>query len=71
MMLPDNCGVGDAARSKMSQADEAQALLRHHASAIIKAIDNGGLEERHMCALDLTCRRMVDLTMEMVELFRE
>ena len=43
-------------------AAEIQALIHHHASAIVVVIEDGGIKPSKRDELERTCRRLVDLS---------
>jgi hypothetical protein len=53
-MTTDNLIVRDA--------DEIQALIRHHAIVISMAIDDGGIKPSRQDELERTCARMLELS---------
>lgn len=43
-------------------AHEIQALLRHHCSAIVETIDDGGIKPSQIGTLQATAKRIAELT---------
>ena len=52
---------------EMQDAAEIQALIRHHASAIVGAIDGGGIKPSKCDELERTCVRMLALATALSE----